>query len=65
MSLEDINAIVERLAKRLENLPTYEACIHSKVPEGRTWCSHYNQTFAGRCNLSCPNYENKFLKEAA
>lgn len=65
MGRNEISQIVERLTKRLEDLPTYETCIHSKVPEGRVWCGFYDQTFAGRCNHSCPYFENKSLRKAA
>jgi|TARA_Y100000310_G_C20550420_1_gene747774 hypothetical protein len=57
--------IIERLDRLIEELPTYQTCKHSEVPEGRVWCSEYNQTFAGRCNDSCPYSKNKFLDEAA
>ena len=61
MSLKELSDITEKLTRRLENIPTYQSCEHSEVPNGRVWCNYYNQTFAGRCNHSCPGYTNKYF----
>lgn len=49
----------------IKNIPAYKTCVHSEVPNGRVWCSFYDQTFAGRCNKNCRGYEDKFMEKVA
>ncbi len=64
-SLRDVEKscrkITKMLEEKLKNISSQYSCINSRVPDGRVWCDHYNQTFAGRCNHSCVGYGNKYL----
>jgi len=65
MKLERLDETTEILDRKIEKIPAYKTCINSKVPEGRVWCNHYNQTLAGRCNKACIGYKDKFLEKVA
>lgn len=62
---EKMHGTVERLTLTdcLSKIQTYLSCVNSEVPEGRVWCNHFNQIFAGRCNTKCSGYQNRILEE--
>lgn len=61
---ESCKEISDNIAERLKQMPRASTCVHSEVPNGRTFCSHYGKCCISYCN-SCENFENRYLQEAA
>ncbi len=50
--------ITQREEERLRQMPKSETCVHSKVPEGRTYCDYFEKCCISYCEI-CEHFENR------
>ena len=54
----------EKIDEKFRQMPRSSTCIHSEVPNGRTFCDYFQKCCIGYCNR-CKNFDNRYLKGVA
>ena len=53
--------ITDNINTEFRAMPRVQSCVHSKVPEGRTFCDYYKKCCLSYCGM-CEHFENRYLK---
>jgi len=56
------DGIVERIEEGFRQMPRSQTCVHSEVPNGRTFCNYFGKCCLAYCP-KCENFENRYLME--